>query len=138
MGQGAERICESLQAIMQQRPRRSDPHRPLQPDLDSLQSASLYLSEVIFSPVTVRDGNARPDFVVLGLYRLDHGSFELGAAWKKTSKAGKPYLSVKLDSPAFAEPISRDGGTPPATVHTTPVPAHSMHLTVCRRSSPPS
>ena len=31
---------------------------------------------------------------------------EFGAAWKKTSKAGKPYLSVKLDSPLFPEPIN--------------------------------
>ena len=44
----------------------------------------------------------------------------------------------KPPSAAFAEPISREAGTPPATVQTTPVPAQSMHVRVCRRSSPPS
>jgi hypothetical protein len=48
------------------------------------------------------------------------------------------WTKEKLPSAAFAEPIRRDDGTPPATVHTTPVPAHNMHLRVCRRSSPPS
>lgn len=41
-----------------------------------------------------------PDFVVIA----DSGA-EIGAAWKKTSKAGKPYLSVKLDGPILPEPI---------------------------------
>jgi uncharacterized protein (DUF736 family) len=31
--------------------------------------------------------------------------FEVGAAWKKEGEYG-PYLSVKLDSPVFAEPIN--------------------------------
>jgi uncharacterized protein (DUF736 family) len=38
-------------------------------------------------------------------YRIYAGEFELGAAWTKTSKAEKPYLSVKLDDPSFNEPI---------------------------------
>ena len=33
-------------------------------------------------------------------------SIELGAAWAKTSKAGKPYLSVKLDGPTLVAPIN--------------------------------
>ena len=44
----------------------------------------------------------------------------------------------KPPSAAFASPMSRDDGTPPATVQTTPVPAHNMHFRVCRRSRPPS
>jgi uncharacterized protein (DUF736 family) len=45
-----------------------------------------------------------PDFVVIN----DDGTgpFEAGAAWKKTSKEGKPYLSVKLDGPTLAAPIN--------------------------------
>ena len=31
--------------------------------------------------------------------------FEIGAAWNKSGEYG-PYLSVKLDSPVFAEPIN--------------------------------
>ena len=30
---------------------------------------------------------------------------ELGAAWKKTSKEGRPYTSVKLDDPSFPAPV---------------------------------
>ncbi len=48
------------------------------------------------------------------------------------------WTKEKPPSAAFAAPISRDEGTPPATVHTTPVPAHSMHFKACRRSSSPS
>jgi uncharacterized protein (DUF736 family) len=33
------------------------------------------------------------------------GDFEAGAVWKKTSKAGNNYYSVKLDDPGFAQPI---------------------------------
>jgi uncharacterized protein (DUF736 family) len=41
-----------------------------------------------------------PDYVIA----TPHG--ELGAAWTKTSKAGKAYLSVKLDSPFLPEPVN--------------------------------
>ncbi len=35
-------------------------------------------------------------------YRIQAaGSFEIGAAWKKVSKADRPYLSVTLDDPSF-------------------------------------
>lgn len=30
---------------------------------------------------------------------------EFGAAWKKTSREGRDYLSVKLDDPSFPAPI---------------------------------
>ena len=30
---------------------------------------------------------------------------ELGAGWKKTSKKGSPFTSVKLDDPSFPKPI---------------------------------
>jgi len=39
-------------------------------------------------------------------YRILRGDFEFGAAWKRTSKDGKPYLSVKLDSPLLPAPIN--------------------------------
>jgi uncharacterized protein (DUF736 family) len=62
---------------------------------------------VVFSPVPAKQGNSSPDFVVLGaLSEEDGGEFEIGAAWKKTSKKGKAYLSVKLDGPTLAAPIN--------------------------------
>ena len=51
----------------------------------------------------VKQGSG-PDFVVLGQSR--DGQFELGAAWAKTSKKDKPYLSVKLDGPTLVQPIN--------------------------------
>jgi uncharacterized protein (DUF736 family) len=32
-------------------------------------------------------------------------TYELGAAWKKVSTEGRPYLSVKLDGPTLRVPI---------------------------------
>jgi len=60
---------------------------------------------VVFSPVPAKHGDSQPDFVVFGAPSEEDGEFELGAAWAKTSKAGKPYLSVKLDGPALVAPI---------------------------------
>ena len=34
-------------------------------------------------------------------YRLQAGGLEVGAAWKKVSKAERPYISVTLDDPSF-------------------------------------
>jgi len=69
-----------------------------------LRSVGLTLAEVTISPVTAKQGNG-PDFAVLGKYALRHDAFELGAAWARTSKEGKAYLSVKLDGPTLAAPI---------------------------------
>ena len=39
-------------------------------------------------------------------YRIVAGnSLEIGAAWKKISKADRPYLSVTLDDPSFTDTI---------------------------------
>src|SRR5579864_2186730 len=37
-------------------------------------------------------------------YRIFAGQTEFGAAWRKTSGAGREYLSVKLDDPSFPAP----------------------------------
>jgi uncharacterized protein (DUF736 family) len=40
-------------------------------------------------------------------YQVTLDGIEVGAAWKKTGKeSGKPYLSVKLDSPFLPEPVN--------------------------------
>jgi len=49
-------------------------------------------------------------------YRIVAGNFEIGAAWKKISKAERPYLSATLDDPSFPATIyarlveGEDGG----------------------------
>jgi len=48
---------------------------------------------------TEKDNDKAPD------YRIIAGATEFGAAWKKTSKEGRPYTSVKLDDPSFPAPI---------------------------------
>lgn len=38
-------------------------------------------------------------------HRVMMGEVEIGAAWAKTTKDDRPYLSVKLDDPSFVAPI---------------------------------
>ncbi|HEY1747665.1 MAG TPA: DUF736 domain-containing protein [Xanthobacteraceae bacterium] len=38
-------------------------------------------------------------------YRIYASGVEIGAAWSKVSEADKPYLSIKLDDPSFADSI---------------------------------
>lgn len=56
-----------------------------------------------------KDSDKSPDF------RIFAGNFEIGAAWRKTSQANRPYLSVTLDDPSFpttiyARLVESDGG----------------------------
>ena len=44
--------------------------------------------------------NKRPD------YRAKVGGYEAGAAWKKVSENGNPYLSVRIEDPALPRPIN--------------------------------
>ena len=57
-------------------------------------------AKVRFVPVE-KDNDKSPDFGSSPAPR----NVELGAAWKKTSKEGRPYTSVKLDDPSFPAPI---------------------------------
>jgi uncharacterized protein (DUF736 family) len=38
-------------------------------------------------------------------YRIFAGQTEFGAAWQRTSRENRSYLSVKLDDPSFPQPI---------------------------------
>lgn len=38
-------------------------------------------------------------------HRLLAGDVSFGAGWKKTSREGRNYLSIKLDDPSFAAPV---------------------------------
>jgi uncharacterized protein (DUF736 family) len=46
-----------------------------------------------------KENDKAPDF------RVFAGQSEFGAAWKRTSSAGREYLSVKLDDPSFSAPV---------------------------------
>ena len=46
-----------------------------------------------------KENDKAPDF------RIFSGQTEFGAAWKKTSRENRDYLSVKLDDPSFSAPI---------------------------------
>ena len=46
-----------------------------------------------------KDNDRAPDF------RLFSGQAEFGAAWKKTSREHREYLSVKFDDPSFPTAI---------------------------------
>src|SRR5229473_2570105 len=46
-----------------------------------------------------KENDKAPDF------RIFAGQAEFGAAWKRTSNAGREYLSVKLDDPSFPAPV---------------------------------
>ena len=48
-------------------------------------------------------------------FRIFSGEVEFGAAWKKTSRENRDYLSVKLDDPSFAAPIYASLVDPPET-----------------------
>ena len=57
----------------------------------NVKSAQLRKSE--------KDNDKAPDF------RIFSGQTEFGAAWMKTTKEDRAYLSVKLDDPSFHAPI---------------------------------
>ena len=55
--------------------------------------------KVKFVPNDKESENA-PDYRILAA-----GNYEIGAAWKKVSKAERPYLSATLDDPSFPATI---------------------------------
>lgn len=62
-----------------------------------METLSLRIKTII-RPVE-KDSDKAPDF------RLASSAIEYGAAWRKTSREGRDYLSVKLDDPSFPAPI---------------------------------
>jgi uncharacterized protein (DUF736 family) len=66
------------------------------------------------------DNEKAPDF------RVQAAGHDIGAAWKKTSEAGRDYLSVTLDDPSF-----------PATVYARLIEGENgMHDLIWSRSKP--
>ena len=64
----------------------------------TIKTLTLNVKAAVFRPAE-KDNDKAPD------YRIFAGQTEFGAAWKKTSRENRDYLSVKLDDPSFASPI---------------------------------
>jgi uncharacterized protein (DUF736 family) len=47
-----------------------------------------------------KESDSAPDYRV-----LTGNGYEVGAAWRRTSRAQRPYLSVSLDDPSFPAPL---------------------------------
>jgi len=63
-----------------------------------IKTLTLNVKQATFRKVE-KDNEKAPDF------RIFAGQTEFGAAWKKTSRENRDYLSVKLDDPSFPTPI---------------------------------
>lgn len=77
-------------------------------DLDGyrgeIHALGVYMDRIIFQPVATKQQGREPDFTV-AMDFID-APVEIGAAWKKTSREGKPYLSVRIDGPTLPAPIN--------------------------------
>ena len=59
----------------------------------------------MFSPIPAKSGNG-PDFVVIAARPTKAASFEIGAAWRKTSKKGKAVFVGQAGWPGTGCPIN--------------------------------
>ena len=57
--------------------------------------------QVVLRPIEGRDNEKAPDFRIVA---ADDERIEFGAAWKKTSKGERDYISFKLN-PVIAQPV---------------------------------
>ena len=64
-------------------------------------TGGIFAFGTVCQPVEFIPQQSGADFIV-----IESGEFELGAAWRRTSKEGKPYLSVKLDGPTLPAPVN--------------------------------
>lgn len=60
------------------------------------------VGNVRFAP-NAKESRTSPDFRVMAV--IGEEEVEVGAAWRKTSKANAPYVSVTLDDPTLMQPI---------------------------------
>ena len=64
----------------------------------AIKTLTLNVKAAQFRPAD-KENDKAPDF------RIFSGQTEFGAAWMKTSREDRAYLSVKLDDPSFPAPI---------------------------------
>ena len=63
-------------------------------------------AELVLIPVDKRDADNAPDYRVhLGDVDGSEVGPEVGAGWKRTGEKVGEYVSLRLDDPAFAQPI---------------------------------
>ena len=68
-----------------------------------IKTLTLHCSKVLFRPAQGKNDKG-PDYRVT--VEGTHGAVELGAAWKRTSEAGREFLSVSLDDPALRHTVN--------------------------------
>ena len=68
-----------------------------------IKTLTLHRANVVFRPAEGKNAKGPAYRAVL---EGAPGVVELGAAWKRTSDAGRDFLSVSLDDPALARPVS--------------------------------
>lgn len=69
----------------------------------SIRTLAFRHEHVVLKPLA-RNNDREPDYRVLDIGEA--GAVEFGAAWRRRSDRGHDYLSVLLDAPGFAQPIS--------------------------------
>ncbi|MGD0185327.1 MAG: DUF736 domain-containing protein [Roseiarcus sp.] len=68
-----------------------------------IKTLTLLRGKVAFRPAESKNGKGPQYRVVI---EGTPGAVELGAAWRRTSEAGREFLSVSLDDPALGRPLS--------------------------------
>jgi len=58
-------------------------------------------ADIKFQPVIDKTNEKMPDFRIVSV----DTEAECGAGWHEISRNNKPYISVKIDDPAFASPL---------------------------------
>jgi uncharacterized protein (DUF736 family) len=64
----------------------------------TITTLTLHRDNVVLRP-TNKSGEKEPDYRIV--QEDDHGTVELGAAWKRSSGQGRAFLSIVLDDPAL-------------------------------------
>ena len=68
-----------------------------------ITTLTLQRGNVFFRP-TEKAGDKEPDYRIVQEY--EGTAVDFGAAWKRLSEKGREYLSVQLDDPSLASPVS--------------------------------
>lgn len=63
---------------------------------------TLTLKRVLVFEASEKSSPKAPDYRIY----TQIGRFEIGAAWKRKSQGGKPFIAVNLDDPTFPAPIT--------------------------------
>src|SRR5215470_12885732 len=92
--------CPSAAFASPTRPRWARPCKPKGNHMSNIGSFTKQEDGFAGTLRTLAFNDKAPD------YRVFAGVTEIGAAWKRQSKANKAYLSVRLDDPSLAAPVN--------------------------------